>query len=102
VTEAGEFEVLVGASSRDIRGKAVFTWQGDADGFGLHIAMSLAQLLATEKGTAVLRAHFGDELLEQLQSEAMIMSMNLKQLAQFEPDKLTPGKLAEINEDLSS
>jgi beta-glucosidase len=29
VTEAGKFEVLVGASSRDIRGKATFTWLGD-------------------------------------------------------------------------
>jgi beta-glucosidase len=102
VTEAGEFEVLVGASSRDIRGKAVFTWQGDADGFGLHIGMSLAQLLATEKGTAVLRAHLGDEILGQLQSEDMILSMNLEQLAQFEPDRLTPEKLAKINEDLYS
>ena len=27
VTEAGEFEVLVGASSRDIRGKVIFNWQ---------------------------------------------------------------------------
>lgn len=27
VTEAGEFELLVGASSRDIRGKATFNWQ---------------------------------------------------------------------------
>jgi beta-glucosidase len=29
VTEAGEFEVLVGSSSQDIRGKATFTWLGD-------------------------------------------------------------------------
>lgn len=31
VTEAGEFEVLVGSSSRDIRGTATFQWQGDGE-----------------------------------------------------------------------
>ena len=97
VAEAGEFEVLIGASSRDIRGRAAFTWRGDdASGGGLHIGMSLGALLATDKGTAVLKEQLGTEVLENPQIN-MAMSMTLEQIAPFAGELLSPDKLDAID-----
>ena len=97
VTEAGEFELLLGASSRDIRCRTTFTWRGDAGSENsLHVGMSLEALLATEKGTAVLQEYLGSDLLEHPQLD-MAKSMTLEQIAAFASDLLTGEKLAEID-----
>ncbi len=102
VTEAGQFEVLVGASSRDIRGKAVFTWRGDDESVSsLHIGMTLGALLATDKGTAVLQEQLGSEMLENPQIN-MAMSMTLEQIAPFTSGLLSTEKLREIDAALQA
>jgi beta-glucosidase len=102
VTEAGEFAVLVGASSRDIRGKATFHWRGDAGSEdNLNVGMKLEELLATEKGTAVLKEHLGSEMLDHPQID-MAMGLTLEQMASFASDLLTPEKLNEIDEALKA
>ncbi|MFO7683106.1 MAG: glycoside hydrolase family 3 C-terminal domain-containing protein [Chloroflexota bacterium] len=102
VTEAGEFMVLVGASSRDIRCQTVLQWRGDAaNGSGLHLDMTLADLLASEKGTAVLQRYLGAEMLNHPMLE-MAMSMTLAQIAPFASDLLTPEKLDEIGAALQA
>ncbi|NHZ72146.1 MAG: beta-glucosidase [Aquificales bacterium] len=101
VTEAGEFELLVGASSRDIRCQTTFNWKGDAQsGASLNIGMSLGTLLASEKGTAVLKQHLGS-LLNNPQIN-MAMSMTLAEIAPFASDILTKEKLAEIDAALQA
>jgi len=94
--------VLVGASSRDIRCQTVFQWRGDAaNGSGLHLDMTLADLLASDKGTAVLQQHLGAEMLAHPMLE-MALSMTLAQIAPFASDLITPEKLDEIGAALQA
>ena len=99
VTESGEFEVLIGASSRDIRCQTTFNWQGDADTV-LNISMTLGTLLASDKGTAVLKQHLGSVLSNP--EINMAMSMTLKEISAFASDVLTEEKLVEIDAALQA
>lgn len=96
--EPGEFEILVGASSRDIRLRAtvrlIDTMQH------LHSGMSMRALLADAHGRAVLHDHFG-ALLGAVEEHG-VQDMTLIQLAQFAPDMLTPDKLAAVDADLAA
>ena len=98
VTEPGEFEVLVGRSSRDICLRVGFTWGGERD--ALHTGLTLAALLADDRGAAVLQAHLGD-LLHHPQA-SMALSMTLNQIAAFAPELLTEVKMAAINDALAA
>ncbi len=89
----------MGASSRDIRCQTTFQWEGDANSV-LSIEMSLGTLLASEKGTAVLKQHLGSALDNPELS--MAMSMTLAEIAPFAPDLLTAEKLAEIDAALQA
>jgi beta-glucosidase len=99
VAEPGEFELLVGGSSRDVRQRLTFTWTGDAGG-RLHSGLTLEALLADERGRAVLQRHLG-ELLSHPEAE-MAMSMTLDQIAAFAGALLPPEKVAAINADLAA
>jgi beta-glucosidase len=99
VTESGEFEVLVGASSRDIRCQTSFNWQA-ADDQALNLGMTLGTLLASERGTAVLKQQLGS-VLDNPQLN-MAMSMTLTEIAPFAGDLLTAEKLAEIDAALQA
>jgi beta-glucosidase len=106
VAEAGEFEIRVGGSSRDLRLRERFTWRGDEppdrseEIERLHVGLPLQVLLAHEGGRQVLRKHLG-ELLDHPQAE-MGLAMSLEQIAVFVPQQLTPEKLRAINNDLRS
>ncbi len=95
-TEAGEFEVLVGSSSRDIRLQANFQWRGDAkSNANLHVGLTLGTLLASEKGTAVLQEHLG-AVMSNPQIN-MAKSMTLAEVAPYSGGVITKEKLAEID-----
>ena len=106
IAEAGAFEVLVGASSQDIRAKGSFTLKAlspvevtlstDAR---MNVSCTLQEVLDDAGGKAVLEKHLGELLLAPQLS--MAMEFSLTQLASFVPDVLTPQKLKEINDDLS-
>ncbi len=104
VAEAGEFDVLVGASSRDIRLTARFnfkgmTAQGPKKDARLHIGLPLRALLADPGGRAVLEKHVGAHI-NNPQIE-MALDMSLEQIAPFAADLLTPELLKAINDDLA-
>jgi len=99
VAESGEFELLVGTSSRDIRCQTTFQWEG-SDHQALNINMTLGTLLASEKGTAVLREQVG-AVLDNPQIN-MAMSMTLREISTFASDILTEEKLAEIDAALQA
>jgi beta-glucosidase len=107
VAEAGEFAVLVGSSSQDIRAQATFaltttglTSDVPRMAVELSIKTTLRELLANEGAKAILAKHFG----EMLQSPQLNMAMDfsLEQMAGFAPDILTPEKLQELDEALGS
>lgn len=97
-TEAGEFEILVGASSRDIRLQTTVQLVETAK--LLHTGLPVRVLLGDEHGRYVLENHFGGQL--QLLEANQLLDQSLEQLAAFAPDELSPAKLAQINVELSS
>ena len=106
IAEAGEFEILIGSSSRDVRARGSFSLTAPpeaARGRGdtpLGTDSTLREILDDQAGKTILEKHLGD-ILQVLQID-MAMGFSLNQLAQFVPDVLTPEKLQEINEDLEN
>jgi beta-glucosidase len=103
VAEAGEFEVLVGSSSQDIRLAGRFAFTGETmpepgQGSGLHIGLAIQALLDNEAGKAVLEKHIPEILAAPELS--MAVGMSLEQIAGFVPDILTAEKLQAIDDDL--
>lgn len=102
VTEAGEFEVLVGSSSRDIRLQSRFSYPAQtasASTARLHIGLPLKQLLDDPAARAVLQRYFKGYIEDPL--IATVWTMTLKDLASLAPDILTPAVLQAIDTDLS-
>jgi beta-glucosidase len=96
-TEVGTFEILVGASSRDIhlKEKVDLVYRKDA----FHTGMPLHVLLADEKARAVLARHF-PEWMENPMLETG-MNMTLDQISGMASESVTPQLLAAINKELS-
>jgi beta-glucosidase len=106
VAEAGEFEVLIGSSSQDIRAadSFVLTATGSFGGsprmervkFGLQ--STLAELLANEAARAVLEKYFPD--MPDFSQISMVMNWRLEQLAALAPEMLTNELLRDLARDL--
>ena len=108
VAEPGEFEALIGSSSRDIRAKATFVLKAPPaeeivlrTGARLNVVETpLQEILNDEAGRAVLEKHLGDMLKHP--QIGLAMSLSLQQIAQFAPGVLTEEKLQAINQDLAA
>jgi beta-glucosidase len=114
VAEAGEFEVLVGSSSRDIRASARFILQATSrfggpehfDGaqckkpaLRLGLDSTLQLLLANEEARAILSQHLPG-LLDAPQL-SMAMGFTLEQVAGFAPAVFTAEVMQAIADDLA-
>jgi len=109
VAEAGEFEVLIGSSSRDIRLRGTFTLKTTAlvgpDGQPiqrrrLSIKTPLRELLADEAARAILEKHLGSSRQAALHSD-FVLGLSLEELLRFAPELLTPERLQAIEVDLA-
>ncbi len=103
VAEAGEFEVLVGGSSRDIRLTANFNFKGELSaerkGPGRwHTGMPLKTLLDEAEARAVLEKYLAPFLAEVPIEQ--VWNMSLDRLSVHFPSVLTPELLGAINENL--
>jgi beta-glucosidase len=102
VAEPGEFEVLVGASSRDIRLTARFEYKV-VDQAGQtahwHIGLPLRELLADANARAVLAKYLGEHVDNPML--AMVLDMSLEQLAPMAGGLLTPETLQAVGSDLA-
>ena len=114
VAEAGEFEVLVGRSSRDIRASASFTLQATRRFGGLETAgirpfdgaqgrlgidSTLQLLLANEEARAILSKHLPG-LLDAPQL-SMALGFTLEQVAGMAPGVFTAEVMQAIAEELA-
>ena len=99
VVESGDFELLIGASSADIRLKTIIDVES-ATGATLNITVPLGTLMNDEHGLAVLAEHAAELLSHPMLD--MAKGMTLKQLQQFAPDQLTDDLLSTINEALQA
>jgi len=102
ITEAGEFEVWVGSSSRDIHLRSRFHYPAQpvpVPTGRLHTGLPLKQLLDDPAARAVLQRYFGARTNDPM--IAAIWNMTLKELAILSPDILTPEVLQALEADLS-
>ena len=98
-TEPGDFEILIGASSRDIRLRETFTLMPEPRASRLHTGMTVRTLLDDPDGRAVLSKHVGGFLL--MADMSMAMDMTLEQIARNHPTFVSGPLLAQIGEDLT-
>ncbi|HEX9387044.1 MAG TPA: fibronectin type III-like domain-contianing protein, partial [Anaerolineales bacterium] len=98
-TEPGDFEILVGSSSRDIRLTETFTLAPEPRASRLHTGLPIQKLLDDPDGRAVLSRHIGGFLL--MADMSMAKDMTLEQVASNHPTFVSASLLAQIGEDLA-
>jgi beta-glucosidase len=109
VAEAGEFEVLVGASATDIRSRGSFTltktaqYGGKQRSKGFDLNTPLGKLLDDPDAMAVLGKHL-PEMASMANSPqaAMARGFSLTMIRGFMPQVFTEDRLAAIAEDLAT
>jgi beta-glucosidase len=98
-TESGDFEILVGASSRDIRLRGAFALVPEPHSSRLHTGLTVQNLLDDPHGQAILSKYMGAFLL--MADMSMAKDMTLEQIATNHPTFVSPSLLAQIAEDLA-
>jgi beta-glucosidase len=98
-TEPGEFEILVGASSRDIRLNGFITVAPPPSASRFHPGLTIKTLLDNPKSRAVVTKYVGGFLL--MEDMSMAADMTLEQVASNHPNFVSPELLAKIEKDLA-
>jgi beta-glucosidase len=99
MTEPGDFEILVGSSSRDIHLRDVFTLVADSRAARLHAGLTIQKLLDDPDGRAILSKYIGGFLL--MADMSMAKDMTLEQVARNHPTFVPAALLAQIGEELA-
>jgi len=99
-TEPGEFEILVGASSRDVRLNGVVTLEPEARTSRLHTGLIVKTLLDDSDGHAILSKYIGGFLL--MEDMSMAVNMTLEQVASNHPTHISKETLAKIEKELTA
>jgi beta-glucosidase len=97
-TEPGDFEILVGSSSRDIHLSERFFLASSPRGSRLHTGLTLGKLLDDPDGRAILSKHLGGFLY--IDDMTMATEMTLEQIATNHPTYVSASLLAKIGEEL--
>ncbi|HEU0291490.1 MAG TPA: glycoside hydrolase family 3 C-terminal domain-containing protein [Anaerolineales bacterium] len=98
-TEPGEFEILVGASSRDIREKRTVILEPEPRTSRLHIGLPIKTLLADKDALAVLSKFTSGPLM--MGDISQVEDMSLEQVAAAYPEALPETRLAQIENELA-
>jgi beta-glucosidase len=97
-TEPGEFEVWVGASSRDIREKRSVILEPEPRNSRLHTGLPIQSLLSDTEARLVLSKFVPAPLL--MSEVSPISDMSLEQIAANFPEVLQPSLVAQIDNEL--
>lgn len=97
-TEPGEFEILVGASSRDIRVQSRLTLEPAPRATRLHTGLTIKSVLDDPDGRAILSKHIAGFLL--MADMNMAGDMTLEHVASNHPNFIPKELLANIEADL--
>lgn len=98
-TESGEFEILVGGSSRDVSEKRSIMLEPAPRASRLHVGLTIAALMADPDGRAILSKYAGGFLLMTDMSGAV--DMTLEQISSNHPNFVSQELLAKIDKDLA-
>lgn len=104
VVDPGDFDILIGSSSRDIHLQGRFFWAGEMTGAGqtakgsLSTASKIRDLLDNPYSRVILERHFPEMI--HAPELSLAMEMPLEAIAPFIPQILTAEKLATLNEEL--
>ena len=98
-TEPGDFEILVGASSRDIRLREMLTLAPEPRASRFHTGLTIRTLLDNLESRAVVAKYAGGFLL--MEDMSMAMDMTLDQVAANHPTFVSQELLAKIEKDLA-
>lgn len=98
-TEAGDFEILVGASSRDIRLTGRVALEPEKPASRLHTGLTIGALYNNPKGRAVLLKYFGHLPIAEGISAAS--DLTLDQIASKHPNFVPASLLRQIEKDLA-
>ncbi|MBK9603518.1 MAG: glycoside hydrolase family 3 C-terminal domain-containing protein [Anaerolineales bacterium] len=97
--EAGEFEILVGASSRDIRASQMVTIEPVKRAARLHAGLLINTILDDPDGRAVISKHIGGFLL--MADMRMAGELTLEQVAHNHPTYVPQELVKKIEEELA-
>ena len=97
-TEHGEFEILVGASSRDIRARGTVTLEPEPRASRLHAGLTIKTLLNDPDGRAIVSKFIGGFLL--MADMSMAGDMTLEQVSANHPNFVPREMLAQIDTEL--
>jgi beta-glucosidase len=97
-TESGEFEILVGGSSRDLSEKRSVILEPEPRGSRFHTGLTVKTLLDNPESRAVISKFAGGFLLMADMSGAV--DMTLDQIAANHPNFVSPELLAQIEKEL--
>ena len=98
-TEAGEFEILVGSSSRDIRLSGNVTLEAEKRAARLHAGLTISALLNDPNGRAILSKHIGGFLL--MEDMKMATELTLEQVAFNHPGFVPQTMVEKIEKELA-
>jgi beta-glucosidase len=103
--EPGDFEALIGSSSRDIHLVGRFVLEGEAppearEDARLHVGLALRTVLDDPEGRVVLQQYLG-AFLQGPEVEALL-DLSLEQVAGHLPTVLTAESLQKLDEDLAA
>ena len=98
-TEPGEFEILVGASSRDIRERRSVILEPEPRASRLHTGLTINALLADPNGRAILSKYAGGFLL--MEDMKTAGELTLEQVAANNPNFVSQETLVKIEKDLA-
>jgi beta-glucosidase len=98
-TEPGDFEILVGASSRNIHLMETFTLLPARRASRLHTGLTVQTLLDDPDGRAIVSKYIGGFLL--MADMSMAKDMTLEQISANHPTFVSASLLAKIGEDLA-
>ncbi|MBN2116839.1 MAG: glycoside hydrolase family 3 C-terminal domain-containing protein [Anaerolineales bacterium] len=97
-TKPGDFEILIGSSSRDIRLRERLSLLPPPRASRLHTGLTLGRLLDDPDGRAILSRHLGGFL--HIDDMTMATEMTLEQIAANHPTFVSADLLKAINEEL--
>ncbi len=98
--ESGEFEILIGASSRDIRLNGSVTLNPEPRASRLHAGLTIKALLDDPDGRAVLTKYAGGFLL--MADMSMAANMSLEQVARNHPNFVPQDLVEKIEKELAA